>query len=319
MDVNLAAVAIYTPLSLEDADRITRSHSLGGALEVTGILAGSVNSNYFVTSESRQVFVRIYEEQDVEGVRFEWALLTHLREAGLPVPERVSGAEAGAVRVDGKPTAVFELVGGHEVCQKMVNPSRAHAVGAVMARTHVAVGSFGLSGEGRFGRADVRRRLEGIAKLGRPELSEAVATLEASLDHVDAKWPETLPSGVIHGDLFRDNVRWVDDADPSKIACVLDWESAEPEAFVYDLAVSILAWCYGDRLERDCLDAMVAGYESVRPMGDAERAALPLALQAAAARFTVTRITDFHLRESGDQVKKDWRRFYERLLAVQRL
>ena len=312
-------MATYTPLSLEDADRVARAHGLGAATSVTGIRAGSVNSNYFVDAEARRVFLRIYEEQDAAGVAFEWALLEHLSAAGLPVPRRVVGPEPGALRVADKPTAVFELVGGHEVCQAMVDADRARAVGAVLARTHAAVGDFSRSGEGRFGRAEVRRRLEGVAALERRELREAVEELRGALDRVDASWPERLPSGVSHGDLFRDNVRWRDGGEPAEIECVLDWESAEPEAFVYDLAVSILAWCYGAELERPLLDAMIAGYSGERPLSPLEEEALPLALEAAAARFTVTRITDFHLRQSHDQVFKDWRRYYERLLAVQRL
>jgi len=306
------AVAIYTPLPIEDADRITRAHGLGPARDLEGIPAGSVNSNFVVTTDSGRVFARIYEEQDVEGVRYEHALLAHLVDARVPVPRVLAGPEPGELRVAGKPTALFELVGGEEVCQRMVTPARMERVGRFLATAHAAVASFPIRRAGRFTRADVRERLEGIAALERPELREAVEVLRETLDAVDAGWDPSLPSGVVHGDLFRDNVRWTD----GEITCVLDWESAADGAFVYDLAVTALAWCYGDHLEQPLVDALLAGYEAARPLTDAERAALPVALQAAAARFTVTRITDYHLREGADQVKKDWRRFYDRLLAV---
>lgn len=305
-------MAIYTTLRIEDADHITRAHGLGPATAVEGIVAGSVNSNFVVSTSSGRVFARIYEEQDIDGVRYEHALLAHLVEAGVPVPRVIAGPAPGELRVEGKPTALFELVGGDEVCQRMVTPARMDAVGRFLGGAHAAVASFSIRRGGRFTRADVRRRLEGIAQLDRPELREAVGVLRETLDEVDARWDPTLPSGVIHGDLFRDNVRWTDGA----ITCVLDWESAADGAFVYDAAVTALAWCYGDHLERPLVDALLAGYEAIRPLTDAERAALPLAMQAAATRFTVTRITDFHLREDAAQVKKDWRRFYDRLLAV---
>ncbi|MBX3270038.1 MAG: homoserine kinase [Sandaracinaceae bacterium] len=305
-------MAIYTELSLEEADRISRAHGLGAALGVEGVPAGSVNSNFFVDTEARRVFVRIYEEQEADGVEHEWALLDHLRGAGLPVPARVAGAAPGELRVAGKPTAVFEVVGGHEVCQRMVGPARARAVGALLARAHLAAPGFHRRRAGRFTRADVRRRLDGVAALDRPELREAVGVLYTTLDELDGTWPAELPGGVVHGDLFRDNVRWEGDA----IACVLDWESAADDAFVYDLAVTTLAWCFGDTLEAPLVEAMWAGYEAVRPLSDREARARPLALRAAAARFTVTRITDYHLRSGGAQVTKDWRRFYRRLLCV---
>ncbi|MCA9605547.1 MAG: homoserine kinase [Myxococcales bacterium] len=305
-------MAIYTELPLGDAERLARAHGLGAALRVVGVPAGSVNSNFLVDTEARRVFVRIYEEQDVDGVALEWALLDHLRAGGLPVPTRVAGPDPGEIRVAGKPTAVFEVVGGEEVCQRMVDPARARAVGALLARSHAIGASFPHRRAGRFTRADVRRRLEGVATLDRPELREAVAVLFGTLDRLDAEWPSGLPSGVVHGDLFRDNVRWEGD----RVTCVLDWESAADDAYVYDLAVTTLAWCYGDGLDQALVTAMRAGHEAERALSPLEVTALPLALQAAATRFTVTRITDYHLRAEGAQVTKDWRRFYGRLLAV---
>ncbi|MCB9591556.1 MAG: homoserine kinase [Sandaracinaceae bacterium] len=305
-------MAIYTRLSPEDADRIAEAHGLGQAGEIVGVPAGSVNSNFLLETTARRVFVRIYEEQEVDGVELEWDLLDHLRDQGLPVPVRVEGPGPGVLRVAGKPTAVFEVVDGEEICQRMVDPARARAVGALLARCHAASRGFARRRGGRFTRADVRRRLEGVAALDRPELREAVEVLERTLDALDRDWPDDLPTGVVHGDLFRDNVRWIGD----EVRCVLDWESAADDAFVYDLAVTMLAWCFGDALEPELMDAMRAGYERERPLTTVEAAALPLALRAAATRFTVTRITDYHLREGAAQVAKDWRRFYRRLLAV---
>lgn len=306
-------MAVYTDLSLEDADRLTRAHGLGPARAVEGVLAGSVNSNFFVEAD-RRVFARIYEEQGEDGVDYEWALLAHLEAAGLPVPRRIRGARPGELRVAGKPTALFEVLGGEEVCQARVTEARAEAVGRLLARCHAAAEGFPRRREGRFTRADVRRRLEAdIAPLDRPELREAVTTLRETLDEVDRAWDPSLPGGVIHGDLFRDNLRWEGDA----VVGVLDWESASDGLFVYDLAVTELAWCYGDRLEPGLLEAMGRGYASVRPLEPRERAFVRTARLAAAARFTVTRVTDYHLREGSQQVKKDWRRFYGRLLACQ--
>ena len=310
-------MATYTKLSRDDAEAIARAHGLGAVERVEGVLAGSVNSNYLLRA-GRQVFVRIYEAQDAAGVAFEWALLEHLADRGLAVPRRIRGPAPGEVRVQSKPTAVFERVGGHEVCQAMVDSPRVAAIGRWLASAHLATRDFELASDGRFGMQDVRRLLDEICALDRPELREATVVLQATLDEVRAHWPEDLPAGVVHGDLFRDNVRWRDlpPGEPPAIECVLDWESAARDAWVYDLAVTLLAWCCGDRLDGGLIQAMLSGYESVRPLTDPEREALPLALRSAAARFTVTRIVDFHLRESADQVKKDWRRFYQRLREV---
>ena len=307
----LRAVAVYTPLSLADADRLTRAHGLGAARRVEGVPAGSVNSNFLIEAD-RRVFARIYEEQDTDGVAYEWELLEHLEAAHLPVPVRLRGPAPGALRVSGKPTALFELMGGEEVCQRMVDAPRAAAVGSLLARAHRAGEGFARRREGRFTRADVRVRLEGIRALDREELRRATARLGEVLDEVDAGWDPTLPSGVVHGDLFRDNVRW---SGPSVVG-VLDWESASDGVLLYDLAVAILAWCFDDVLRWDLARAMTTAYSDARPLRTAERAQLRNVLLQAAARFTVTRITDYHLRDGAAQVKKDWRRFEARLEAV---
>lgn len=308
-------MAVYTELSLAHADEIARAHGLGAASAVEGVLAGSVNSNFFVDTEAGRRFVRVYEEQAVEGLRYEHALLTHLADAGLPVPRVVPGPPPGALRVAGKPIAVFEVIGGDEICQAGVTPDHTRSVGEFLARTHLAAQSFAVRKAGRFGRPQIRERLEGIAALGRPELAEAVPALFTTLDELDATENPDLPRGVIHGDLFRDNVRW----ETGVIVGALDWESASDGPYVYDLAVAMLAWCYGDTLEERLWRAMIDGYASLRPLGGEELAGLRHALIGAATRFTVTRITDFHLRADSAQVSKDWRRFWSRLQAVRQL
>ncbi|MGF1467269.1 MAG: homoserine kinase [Sandaracinaceae bacterium] len=305
-------MAVYTELSLAMADRVAREHGLGGARGVEPVLAGSVNSNFFVDADARRVFVRIYEEQDIEGLAYEWSLLTHLQRAGLPVPVRVSGPGPGSLRVAGKPLGVFEVIGGDESCQARIDEGRAEAVGAFLGRAHRAGQTFPIRRQGRFGRPALRARVAEVKALRRAELADALQEVGGALDAVDAAWDTSLPSGIVHGDLFRDNVRW----EGPRIVGALDWESASHGLYVYDLAVCLLSWCYGDAFRWDLARAMARGYEGVRPLEWAERRFLPVALTAAAARFTITRITDYHLRAGSAQVHKDYRRFLARLRLV---
>jgi homoserine kinase type II len=306
-------MAVFTPLSLDAASRITEAHGLGPTTTLTPIPAGSVNSNFFVAGAFGERFLRIYEEQGVDGVTYEWALLDHLASSGLPVPRRVPGTAPGEVQVDGKPTALFELVGGVELCQKLVTPERAAAVGELLGRVHLAQRTFAIRREGRFRRADLRRRLDEAEAHGRPELEAPIARLRAACDELDRDEPQDLPRGVIHGDLFRDNVRYEGD----RIVAVIDWESASDGVFAYDVMVTMLAFTYGDDFEWPLARALVRAYDAVRPLSDAEWHGLRRVAMGAAARFAVTRITDFHLREGvGERVHKDFRRFLARLDAL---
>ena len=306
-------MAVFTSISEEDAREVARAHGLPPPASVEPIPAGSVNSNFFLVSGNRRWFLRIYEEQGPDGVAYEWALLDHLTARGLPVPRRVAGPPPGDLRVADRPVAVFEVIGGTMSCQAGVTPARAAAVGAILAQTHRVTADFAVRRRGRFTLEDIARRLESPEVRERPELAPAVAAATEALEEVQTTWPPDLALGVVHGDLFRDNVHWEGD----RIVALIDWESASDGALVYDLAVTLLAWCWADDLDWDLARALIRGYTDVRPPSPEERAALRLACMAAATRFTATRITDYYLRDGiGERVIKDYRRFLRRLEAI---
>jgi homoserine kinase type II len=307
-------MAVFSPMPPADGDRLARAHGLGALRAVIPVPAGSVNSNFFLETEAGRFFARIYEEQAADGVAYEWSLLAHLAAHGVPVPARVHGPGPGELTIAGKPTAVFEIAGGGETCQAGVTAARARALGALLARAHRAAASFGQRRVGRFGLAPIGARLAGI-QTDRAEVRDAIARLARTLPELGAAEHEALPSGVIHGDLFRDNVRWEGD----DIVCALDWESASDGALAYDLAVALLAWCFGDAMRWDLAAAMAAGYADARPLEPLERASLRDLLRAGCVRFATTRITDYELRATPgfERVQKDYRRFLARLDAIE--
>jgi len=309
-------MATFTPVSSEDAARIASAHGLGEALSVTGISAGTVNSNYFLDTTQGRVFVRLYEQQDADGVAYEWQLLDHLESRGVPVPPRVKGPGPGELRVAGRPVAVFRAVAGHDVCQAMVTPNRARQVGVALAKASRAGEDFPIVRDGRFTLANVATLLEQAAQAGRPELAQTLGrltALQAELAGVEGPLFRALPQGVIHGDLFRDNVLWQGDA----VSALLDWESASHGAVVYDLAVTLLAWCCGDSLNFGLAAAMLDGYRSERALSDAEWEGLWWSMRYACLRFATTRITDIYLKPGFRDGYKHFQRFVQRLDVVE--
>lgn len=303
-------MAVFTSLSPEEASRITNAHGLGPCLHITPVSAGSVNSNFFLVSEGGRHFLRIYEEQGTDGVAYEWQLLDFLGAAGVAVPKRVTGTLPGEISVAGKPTALFEVVTGQDICGGMFDVTRAHQVGATLAAIHQAGRAFPVRRESRFRRDTVLTRLDYAASQERPELVEPIAALRDICAEVEASYPSELPRGVIHGDMFRDNVFWQGD----RVSAVIDWESASDGDLLYDLCVVFLAWCYGDDFRWPEARALFAGYTATRPLEPSEVAALRTLCLAGAARFSTTRILDFHLRSGGvgERVMKDYRRFLAR-------
>jgi homoserine kinase type II len=247
-------------------------------------------------------------------VAYEWALLDFLAEAGVPVPKRVPGTAPGEICVADKPTALFEVVEGGDICHRMFDAQKAREVGATLARIHRTGLAFPTRRASRFKRDTLPERLDLAASHERPELVEPLASLRAMCAEVDAAYPADLPRGVIHGDMFRDNVFWSGDS----VSAVIDWESASDGELLYDLAVVFLAWCYADDFRWDEARALFAGYQAERPLSPAELGALRTVCMAGAARFAITRVLDFHLRDGGlgERVMKDYRRFLDRAHKV---
>ncbi len=307
-------MATFTPLSLEDGSRVAAAHQLGRCHAVLPVAAGTVNSNYFLETDQGRVFVRLYEQQDAEGVAYEWALIDHLRSFDVLVPERVRGPGPGELRVAGRPVAVFRVVVGEDLCQARVDAQRAHAVGQALARASHAGQSFPTVREGRFGLPDVLRLLQNAEARNVPELAEPIARLRAVHAELSANFP-ALPQGVVHGDLFRDNVLWQGD----RIVALLDWESASHGTLIYDLAVTLLAWCCGDTLDWSLARSMVEGYRTQRELADEEWAGLWWSMRLACLRFATTRITDIYLKGTYPPGYKSFRRFLLRLDVVEKL
>ncbi|HEY1691794.1 MAG TPA: homoserine kinase [Polyangiaceae bacterium] len=311
-------MAVLTPIDEPEAAALLADYGRGPLRRLEGIAGGSVNTNYALEDAAGRVFLRLYEEQDGPGARGETALLERLARAGVPTPaplRRRDGAFVGTLR--GKPVALFPWLDGRMRCQASVSPEDAGRVGEALARVHVA-GKGESPVEGRFGIPELRRRLDGIERSGHPEFAPLVPKLRAALDEAHHARDPRLPRGLVHGDLFRDNVLW----DPvGRIAALLDFESACDGPYAYDLMVTVLSWCFGDDLDGRLASAMRAGYERVRPLEAPEVRGLAAEGAFAALRFTITRITDYAMRTgaAGPRVVKDWSRFLKRFEKLRAL
>lgn len=305
-------MAILTVPSEAELKALAAAFDLGPLDSAEGIEAGTVNTSYRLVLGGRRFFLRIYEEQGPDGAAEEAALLLHLASGGVPTPTPEAGRDGAHTRtVAGKPAALFPWVDGDIVCTAGVTVAHAEAIGAALARVHRAGPPPGRAlGGGRFGPNEIIARCDRVAtardesaRVHASALREAVRAVAARR----ASGPE-IARGLVHGDLFRDNVLWLND----RIAALLDFESAHEGPFVFDLAVTILSWSFRDAFELPIARAIAAGYLGVRELTEAERAAFFDEAVLASLRFTVTRITDDAIR-----VGKRWQRFVQRREALE--
>lgn len=307
-------MGLFTILSNSEAVSLGKEHGLD-VVRVEPLSAGSVNSNFVLyTRDKARYFARVYEEQGVAGARAELTLLRELTAAGVPTVAPLAPiASDETPTVDGKPFAIYPWVEGEILCQRRVTPEHCVHVGQALARLHLATSRLSALPGGRFDVSDIRQRLEGIERQS-DEYAATARDLRRRLERYETLRNPTIAQGIIHGDLFRDNVLWRGE----QLAALIDFESASRGTFAFDLMVTVEAWCFAEGFVPELVQSMLDGYHRTRPIGRDELSALPVEGAIAALRFATTRITDFSMRAApGTPPARDFRRFIARLERIE--
>jgi len=309
-------MAQFRALSAGDVQDILRLFGVGGYRAHQPIAVGTVNTNVRVETDAGPLFLRVNEGKSEDDVRREAAIVAHAAAHGVPTPApRVAtgGAPFGAWR--GERVSLFPWVAGRTLGRAELTPAHAAAVGAALARLHLASAGYTDHRPGRYEPDEIGARLAGVAALARPELADAVAMLAPELTQLATERAAHVAMGIIHGDLFVDNVMF---DDGGALTALIDFEQASWGRLAYDLAVTTLAFGFGrDDLRADIVRALIESYAAVRPPTSEERRGFGAELRFAACRFAVTRITDVHLkRDVGAAPGKNFQRYLDRLVSV---
>jgi homoserine kinase type II len=309
-------VAVYTDVSDEALRAFLADYEIGDLLACKGIAEGVENSNFFLHTEAGNFILTLYEKRvRKEDLPFFINLMGHLARAGLACPQPVRNRSGTALgRLCGRPAAIVTFLDG--VSLSRPNPEHCRALGAALAGLHQAGRDFSMRRENNLSVGAWRPlflQAEGEADRVSPGLA---ARTRADLDVLETSWPEGLPSGVIHADLFTDNVFFIGD----DVSGLIDFYFACTDAFAYDLAISLNAWCFDadGTFHRDKAGAMIAGYDAVRRLEPAEVAALPMLARGAAMRFMLTRLVDWLNVPPGALVQPKDPLEYDRRLAFHR-
>lgn len=313
-------MAFLTDLDLPAAQRLGRCYDLD-IVSCSPLAAGSVNSNFELrTSDRDRYFARVYEEQGAEGAERELRLLGELAAVGVPTTPPPRRTDGGFVSEHlGKPVALYPWVDGDLLCTEAALPTRCRAVGRALARVHLATAELSEVAPGRFDPVQLEERLDFIMAKGRAEHVGAAHRVRELLRTWLPRRDPSLPQGLTHGDLFRDNVIWDREApeEAPRIAALIDFESACRGAFAYDLMVTVLAWCFRSDFDLERVRALLEGYQEVRPLTADERENLAIEGIVGCLRFATTRITDFSMRAApGKPPLRDYNRFLQRLDAL---
>jgi homoserine kinase type II len=310
-------MAVYTQVTFDEASALIERLGLGPLTALESVRSGIENTNYFLETPQGAWVLTLFERLTEAELPFYLHLMKHLAGRGIPVPEPQADA-AGALlhTLKGKPAAVVDRLPGHH----HLAPDNAHAatVGNVLARMHLAVADFGL-------RQPNLRGLDWIAEtvpVVLPFLDPAQAALiedELAFQRHLAASPacSTLPRGVIHADLFRDNVMFEGD----RLTGLFDFYFAGVDSFLFDIAVCLNDWCIdleSGRLVEERAAAFVAAYDAVRRLESIELRLMPALMRAAALRFWTSRLWDLHLPRSAALLTAHDPAHFERVLLQRR-
>lgn len=306
-------MSVFTPLSAEQAAAWLEDYALGTFESIEGIAEGVQNSNFFLQTTCGHYVLTIFEQPSSEHIDFHMQLLDHLAARGIPCPAPIANRHNQYLGcLAGKPAAIVRRLPGRS--ERFPNLAQCAAVGAMLAELHLAARSC----PGQMPHQRDAAWCARVAALVAPFLAdEDAGLLHDEVHHQLHHRPGGLPRGVIHADLFRDNVLF----DGDRVSGLLDFYFAGVDDLLFDLAVTVNDWCSRatGELDDERSDTLLTAYDRRRPLQSGERTAWPTLLRAAALRFWISRLHDRHLPRSGDLVIQRDPGVYRSILQAHRI
>jgi homoserine kinase type II len=305
-------MAVYTEVTDEALAAFLADYDIGSMVAFRGIAEGVENSNYSLRTTSGDYILTLYEKR-VDPAELPWflGLMEHLAKRRIVCPLPVRGRDGRALRhLSERHTAITTFLPG--VWPRRVRPEHCAPVGAALAALHVAGRDYVPTRRNALGPDGWTPLLE-RSRVRADEVQAGLATeLRCALAGTLAAWPRGLPTGHIHADLFPDNVFFLD----GRLSGLIDFYFAATDVLAYDVAVCLNAWCFEPDFSFNVTKArsMLRAYSALRPLSDAERAALPVLCRGAAIRFMLTRLYDWLNTPPGALVtRKDPLEYLRRL------
>lgn len=294
-------MAVYTTVDEASLEAFLDEYDIGRVTRFEGIPQGVENSNYLLATERGRFILTLYERRvDPGDLPFFLALMDHLAAQGVPCPTPVHGRDGDALRrLCGRPAAMVSFLDGRSPGR--IRPPHCGALGAALARLHLAAATFRMTRDNSLSVTGWRPLFHACRSGADRLMCGLEDEVERELTEIERDWPNDLPHGVIHADLFPDNVFF----DGDHVSGIIDFYFACVDITAYDLAICLNAWCFEVDGAFNVTKArhMLAAYRAVRGFTARELAALPLLARGAALRFLLTRLFDWQHRVEGALVR----------------
>lgn len=295
-------MAVYTEVSDEDLEAFVAEYDIGTVESCKGIAEGVENSNYLLQTDRATYILTLYEKRVArEDLPFFLGLMDHLASRGFPSPTPLHGRDGLALRdLCDRPAAIVTFLSG--MWPRRITPAHCLALGKAAAQLHMAAEGFSISRPNDLSLSGWRELVTATAD-GTDDIQAGLRKVVTDeIGYLEEAWPIALPSGVIHADLFPDNVFFLKD----KLSGIIDFYFACNDFLAYDIAVCLNAWCFESDGSFNVTKArnLIQGYATVRQFSPEEISALPLLARGAALRFLLTRLYDWLNHPEGALVKR---------------
>jgi homoserine kinase type II len=294
-------MAVYTEVPDDELARFIAEYDVGTLTSYKGIAEGVENSNFLVHTDRGAFILTLYEKRvDPKDLPFFIGLMQHLAARDFTCPTPVADRDGTTLKqLAGRPAALISFLEGMWIRRPLGH--HCSALGAALARMHLASQDFSMTRPNALSWPSWRPLLEQCGSQSDDVVPGLYDELRAQLDEIEKRWPQGLPKGVIHADLFPDNVFFLGDA----LSGVIDFYFACTDAYAYDIAICLNAWCFeiDGSFNVTKARALLSAYQTERPMRDAEYEALPLLARGSAMRFLLTRLYDWLNTPEGALVR----------------
>lgn len=312
-------MAVFTPVSDDDARQLLNRYDIGELVSLRGIAAGIENTNYFLTTTKGEFVLTLFEVLTEQELPFYIELMHYLANRNIPVPQPQTMQDGTRLTtLNGKPTTIVtRLSGGYE---PEPGPLHCALAGETLARMHLAAREFPIRQPNLRSLEWWKVTVPRIRHFLTPAQVELIdSALAAQIEFFASPVYGSLPAGPAHCDLFRDNVLFDGTFDQPRMGGFIDFYFAGWDTWIFDVAVSVNDWCIHrdtGEFKPELLQAWLQAYAKVRPFTDAERQSWPRILQAAALRFWVSRLYDYHMPRPAETLKPHDPRHFERILRL---
>jgi homoserine kinase type II len=311
-------MAVYTDVAADDLSAFLAGYDVGELLAYKGIAEGVENSNFLVHTSVGYFILTLYEKRvAAKDLPFFLALMEHLHARGISCPQPVQNRKGDVLgKVAGRPAAVITFLDGMWI--RRPSPAHCAALGDALARLHLAGLDFTKSRSNALSLPGWRQLFENCRNRVHELRRDLDQFLASELSQLEGAWPRNLPNGIIHADLFPDNVFFLGD----RLSGLIDFYFACTDALAYDVAICLNAWCFEADHSYNVTKgkSLLQAYGQVRPLSPPEREALPLLARGAAVRFLLTRLVDWFNVPPGALVRpKDPLEYYRKLRFHQKI